>query len=80
MEGIVPAWGRILLGYRPSLSIEVTRECPLRCPGCYAYGEDHLGGGITLRQVRDYKGDDLVRGILDLVDRHRPIHRLPDRR
>ena len=74
MEGIVPAWGRILLGYRPSLSIEVTRECPLRCPGCYAYGEEHLGGGITLRQVRDFKGDALVRGILDLVDRHRPIH------
>ena len=74
MEGIVPAWGRILLGYRPSLSIEVTRECPLRCPGCYAYGEEHLGGGITLRQVRDYKGEALVRGVLDLVDRHRPIH------
>jgi MoaA/NifB/PqqE/SkfB family radical SAM enzyme len=74
MEGIIPAWGRILLGYRPSLSIEVTRECPLRCPGCYAYGDEHLGGGLTLRQVRDFKGDALVRGVLDLVDKHRPIH------
>ncbi len=51
MEGIFPAWGRILGGYRPNLSIEITRECPLRCPGCYAYGADHLGGGATLRDL-----------------------------
>ena len=50
MEGIFPAWGRILQGYRPNLSIEITRECPLRCPGCYAYGDDHLGGDVTLRR------------------------------
>ena len=56
MEGIIPAWGRILRGYRPALSIEITRECPLRCPGCYAYGDEHLGGDVTLRQVHDYKG------------------------
>jgi organic radical activating enzyme len=74
VEGIFPAWGRILLGYRPNLSIELTRECPLRCPGCYAYSPDHLGGGITLRQVRDLKGDALVRGVHQLIDRHRPIH------
>jgi hypothetical protein len=41
--------GRILTGRRPNLSIEITRECPLRCPGCYAYGEAHLGGNVTLR-------------------------------
>ena len=29
--------GHILCGYYPSISIEITRECPLRCPGCYAY-------------------------------------------
>jgi organic radical activating enzyme len=74
VEGIFPAWGRILRGYRPNLSIELTRECPLRCPGCYAYGAEHLGGGITLRQVRDLNGDDLVRGVHELIDRHRPIH------
>ena len=27
---------KILRGERPSLAIEITRECPLRCPGCYA--------------------------------------------
>ena len=41
---VIHAWGRILAGYRPNLSIEITKECPLRCPGCYAYGEEHLGG------------------------------------
>lgn len=67
-------WGRILRGYRPSLSIEITRECPLRCPGCYAYGDDHLGGDVTLRQVSDFKGPELVSRVLALVDQEKPVH------
>ena len=74
MEGILTAWGRILRGYRPALSIEITRECPLRCPGCYAYGDEHLGGGVTLRQVSDYKGEELVTRFFKLVDEHKPLH------
>ena len=74
MNGIISAWGRILSGYMPSLSIEVTRECPLHCPGCYAYGDDHLGGEMTLREVRDFKGQELVDGVKALVDRHKPLH------
>jgi sulfatase maturation enzyme AslB (radical SAM superfamily) len=71
---IFRAWGRILRGYRPSLSIEITRECPLRCPGCYAYEPEHLGGGPPLRQLADFKGQELVDGVLGLVRRHRPVH------
>jgi MoaA/NifB/PqqE/SkfB family radical SAM enzyme len=63
-----------LSGSVPLLSIEITRECPLSCPGCYAYGESHLGGGLTLRELRDFRGDALVGGVLDLVRRHRPMH------
>jgi MoaA/NifB/PqqE/SkfB family radical SAM enzyme len=74
MEGIISAWGRILTGYTPAMSIEITRECPLRCPGCYAYGDDHLGGEINLREVRDFKGQELVDGVLGLVEKHRPLH------
>jgi MoaA/NifB/PqqE/SkfB family radical SAM enzyme len=74
MKGIIPAWGRILAGYRPSLSIEITRECPLRCPGCYAYNDEHLGGGVTLRQVSDFKGQELIDRFFSLVDEHRPLH------
>ena len=74
MEGVVRAWGKILAGYRPNLSVEITRECPLRCPGCYAYGDEHLGGGVTLRDVRDLQGQALVDGVIALVDRHRPLH------
>ena len=74
MNGIIPAWGRILAGYSPSLAIEITRECPLRCPGCYAYGDEHLGGEVTLREVRDFKGQELVDGVLALVDHHKPLH------
>jgi MoaA/NifB/PqqE/SkfB family radical SAM enzyme len=71
---VVRAWGLILTGYRPNLSIEITRECPLRCPGCYAYGDTHLGGDVVLRQLADYKGQELVDGVLDAVKRHRPLH------
>jgi sulfatase maturation enzyme AslB (radical SAM superfamily) len=74
MEGIFPAWGRILQGYRPNLSVEITRECPLRCPGCYAYGDEHLGGGQTLRTLADRKGQALIDGVLDVIAKHRPIH------
>jgi MoaA/NifB/PqqE/SkfB family radical SAM enzyme len=68
------AWWRVLSGSVPLLSIEITRECPLSCPGCYAYGESHLGSGITLRQLRDFRGDALVEGVLGLVRLHRPMH------
>lgn len=71
---VLQSWARILAGYTPALSVEITRECPLRCPGCYAYLDDHLGGGVTLRQVRDLKGDALVNGVLQLVEQHRPLH------
>ena len=71
---VVKAWGLILQGYRPNLSVEITRECPLRCPGCYAYGDTHLGGDVVLRQLADYKGQELIDGMLDVVRRHRPLH------
>lgn len=71
---ILSAWKLILRGKQPSLSIEVTRECPLRCPGCYAYEEAHLGGGITLRDLNDRKGEALINGVLEVVDRLKPLH------
>jgi MoaA/NifB/PqqE/SkfB family radical SAM enzyme len=64
---VLQAWGMILQGRRPNLSVEITRECPLRCPGCYAYGETHLGGDVVLRQLADFKGQQLIDGMLDLV-------------
>ncbi|HEX4073860.1 MAG TPA: radical SAM protein [Candidatus Acidoferrales bacterium] len=71
---ILSAWGRILTGNVPMLSIEITRECPLSCPGCYAYGDAHLGGGVTLEKLSDFRGDSLVSGVLDLVRKHKPLH------
>ncbi|MGI8745747.1 MAG: radical SAM protein [Bryobacteraceae bacterium] len=71
---VISAWGKILKGERPSLSVEITRECPLRCPGCYAYDDAHLGGGATLRSLSDRKGQELIDGVLEMVDRIRPLH------
>jgi MoaA/NifB/PqqE/SkfB family radical SAM enzyme len=74
MEGIIRAWGKILAGRQPNLSIEITRECPLTCPGCYAYGSDHLGGEVTLRELQDYKGQQLVDAMFALLEKYKPLH------
>src|SRR5262245_30790016 len=71
---ILRGWKTILAGRTPFLSIELTKECPLSCPGCYAYGEEHLGGNLLLTQVSDFKGKALVDRFIELVDRYQPLH------
>ena len=73
LTSILQAWVRILSGRVPSLSLEITRECPLRCPGCYAYEDAHLGG-VNLRSLADFKGEELITRVLALVDEHKPLH------
>ena len=74
MQGILRAWGRIVAGRRPALSVEITRECPLACPGCYAYNDGHLGDAGTLRRLSDYHGPGLVERFFRLMDAHKPLH------
>ena len=75
MEGVWRGWGRILQGHRPFMSIEITSKCPLSCPGCYAYGEDHLEGeGVQLSGLRDFHGQELIDGVMDVIDKHQPLH------
>lgn len=71
---VLQAWGSILAGRAPSLSIEITKECPLRCPGCYAFDAAHLGSDVQLRQLSDFKGDELVTRVLALIDEKKPQH------
>jgi MoaA/NifB/PqqE/SkfB family radical SAM enzyme len=73
-KDVMRAWGKTLSGGKPSLSIEITRECPLRCTGCYAYEDNHVGAGLNLRQLHDKKGEALVNGILEIVEEVRPLH------
>ena len=68
------SWGKLLCGKTPLLSIEVTRECPLNCPGCYAYADGHAGIGKNIRGMTEFHGDDLVSRLLALIERHDPIH------
>ncbi len=71
---VLQAWSSILAGRAPSLSIEITKECPLSCPGCYAFDAAHLGSDIQLRQLSDFKGEELVNRVLVLIDEHKPLH------
>jgi organic radical activating enzyme len=71
---VLHAWAGILAGRAPSLSIEITKQCPLRCPGCYAFDAAHLGGTTQLRDLTDFQGDELVARVLSLVDKHKPLH------
>lgn len=73
VKPILQTWGRVLTGRVPTVSIEITRECPLRCPGCYAYEDSHLESG-SLRTLSDFKGDELIRRVLALVDEYKPLH------
>lgn len=69
---ILKAWGRILTGYEPVLSIEITKACPLSCPGCYAYQPEHVDG-TPLVNLTDFKDHELVTRVLQLVARQRPL-------
>src|ERR1700686_3836236 len=71
---VLHAWARILAGRAPSLSIEITKECPLRCPGCYAFDAAHLGGATELRSLSDFRGNDLVAKVLAIIDDLKPLH------
>ena len=68
------AWASILQGRRPILSLEITKECPLRCPGCYAYSSGHLGKAGPLVDLHDLKGDALIEGVRGIIRRLRPVH------
>ncbi|HEX3322214.1 MAG TPA: radical SAM protein [Terriglobales bacterium] len=73
IKPVLQAWARTLRGRVPSLSIEITKECPLRCPGCYAYEDAHLGVK-NLRSLSDFRGAVLIARVLDLVNQHDPLH------
>ena len=73
IKPVLQTWGRTLRGRVPSLSIEITKECPLRCPGCYAYEDAHLGTS-NLRSLSDFKGQDLIARVLDVMDQYKPLH------
>ena len=71
-QEVLTGWKRILMGRSPVLSIELTKECPLSCPGCYAFQPEHLDG-VPLKSLSDFQGDELVESVLDLVDREQPL-------
>jgi hypothetical protein len=71
---VIDAWRVTLAGRAPSISVEITKEFPLRCPGCYTFDPAQLGGTVQLRELSDFKGGELVRRVLALVDRHKPLH------
>jgi len=75
MEAILAAWGRILTGRTPAMSIEITRECPLHCTWLLRlrrrspWRRDYPPrGGATSKAMA------LIDGVLALVDRDRPLH------
>ncbi len=68
------AWGRLLTGHYPFLSIEITRACPLSCPGCYAYEPKHLNEIGPLIELSDFSGTKLIEGVLNLIRQYRPVY------
>jgi sulfatase maturation enzyme AslB (radical SAM superfamily) len=56
------------------MSIEITRRCPLSCPGCYAYQDYHLAEAGSLANAQEFEGEKLIKRVLSLVDLHKPLH------
>jgi organic radical activating enzyme len=73
-KDILPAWSRILHGYKPFLALEITKSCPLNCPGWHAFHPNHVKGSLGLRELAEFRGQELVDRVLELVRRLRPIH------
>ena len=73
IKPVLQAWGRTLRGRVPSLSVEITKECGLRCPRCYAYEDAHLET-MNFRSLSDFKRQELVARVVEVVDRPRPLH------
>jgi MoaA/NifB/PqqE/SkfB family radical SAM enzyme len=73
VETSFPTGARFCAANLPLLSVEITSDCPLSCPGCYAYSDRHLGGGLTLTQLSDARGNAVIEGILKLVEQHNPM-------
>lgn len=71
---VFPVWGRILRGKKPLLAIEITDRCPLSCPGCYAFAPGHRGSEDEQLSLSEFKGEDLIKGVMALVRHHRPLH------
>jgi organic radical activating enzyme len=74
IKGVMYGWGKVLAGATPLLSIEITKLCPLTCPGCYAFAPDHVGDGVDLESLSDFRGPELVKKTIDLVNRHDAMH------
>src|SRR5882724_9569584 len=73
VKTLLQIWAKLLLGRELALSLEITKECPLQCPGCYAYEDAHLGT-TNLRSLSDFKGKELIARVLELIESYKPLH------
>ena len=80
MEGIVRSWGRILRGYRRRSRSKSPASARCAAPAATPTATIISAASITLREVRDFKGQALIDGVLALVDRHQPAARVDRRR
>jgi len=71
---MLPSWFRILRGYKPFLSIKVTREGHLHYPGGSTCDEWQLDNKKVLGQASEPRGNKLVEGVLDLIRQNHSRH------
>ena len=76
---ILSAWGKILTGKVPMLSIEITRECPLQLSGLLRLWRRAPRRRQTSYRPERFSRRRVVNGVLDLVRKHQPHARLAGR-
>jgi len=70
---VLHAWRGILSAGRPSLSIEITKECPLRCLDA-THLTKHIWEGRSSSPALGLPREELVRRVLALADEYEPLH------
>ena len=71
---ILPVWFRILRGYKPFLSVKVTREGHLHYLDYSACDAVQPNNKKALGQISEPRGNRLVEGVLDLIQRNHSQH------
>jgi len=57
-----------------SYRVSHDRKSSIKPSDCHYIIQYLIGGGMTLRDLRDRKGQELIDGVLEVVDRLKPLH------
>ncbi len=71
---VLQAWGTIYPGGLPLFRLRSRRNVPCGVRAAMRLTMPTWGGSAVLRELSDFKGDELVTRVLAILDELRPLH------